>query len=130
VWCARDAAAANAWAASLPAGPGQDEALRQFGFIWAKSDANLVTKHLDRLPSGSGKSAAAEGFAFAVFDTDPDAALEWTRVIHTPEMRFDVLKRSWSNWRYNNHAAATDWLRNNRTIKPEERAAIEKTDEE
>jgi hypothetical protein len=125
-WVQADAVKALDWARSRPAGPLQDEALRQFTYVWARAENREVIAHLQSLPRGSGKSAAIEGFAFASFDTDPDQVLQWTRQIHDPGMRVDVLSRAWSDWRRKNRSGAEDWVDNVAALEPVERKALEK----
>jgi hypothetical protein len=124
-WVKKGGTGALEWARSVPAGPAQDEALRQFTFSVAKLNANQATKHLDALPAGTAKSAGIEGFAFATFDIDPDAALVWVRAIPNEKQRLDVLGRAWSDWRKKNARAAQDWARNVAQFQPAERAALE-----
>jgi hypothetical protein len=124
-WVEKYAAGAIQWARSLPNSDAQDEALRQFTYSWAKSNALGVTKHLDTLPAGSGKSAAIEGFAFATFDVDPDAVLQWVRAIPDESKRLDVLSRAWTDWSRRNRRAAEDWMENVGQLQPAERKAIE-----
>jgi hypothetical protein len=129
-WCRRDAPAAGAWAAALPAGPARDEAMKQFTYEWAQHDASQVTEWINTLPTDSGKAAAAEGFAFSIFDTDPDGALAWTRVIPDDGRRLKVLRNAWRKWRSKNSTGANDWIENATGLSEPERAALKGANDE
>lgn len=108
-WAKTAPAEAAAWVKSMPAGAGQNEAMKTVAGQWAQYDPKQATGFVNQLPAGPGKTAAIEGFATTVFDSDPDFALQMARTIPNEAERIQVLQRSWRRWRTSNPKAANDW---------------------
>lgn len=124
-WASNDPSAAAKWAASLPAGQGQDSSIGAVARSWSQYDAVAAADWIQTLPSGSARDAAVKPLVNRVRQTDPATAFSWASTIEDPADRIGQLGETLKSWRGTNLSAARAAL-DAADLTPEERIKLDK----
>ncbi len=103
---ASDPQAAAAYAANLPAGDAQNQAMEQLLGTWAGSDAAQAGKWLQGLPESPSRDFAVNAFSRTLGTTAPDAAFQWAETITDEAMRNRQLQNVANAWLVKDPSAA------------------------
>ncbi|MEO8350253.1 MAG: hypothetical protein ABI680_00895 [Chthoniobacteraceae bacterium] len=82
-----DPMAAAAWAASLPPGPNQSQAVKATASAWAGRDPVAVASWIEQFPAGEVRDRAVGAYTESVAAMDSAAAAEWVLQIGDPWRR-------------------------------------------
>lgn len=77
LWATTDPHAAAAWIASLPAGPGREEAAATLATVWAASDIHAATAWSAQLADPATRRSVIEHLGTTWGAIEPDQALAW-----------------------------------------------------
>jgi hypothetical protein len=106
----RVAAAAAAWAGSLPEDEARASAFRSIARTWTGQDLGKAANWLDGLPASESRDAAVSAFTNQVSDSDPEGAVAWASTISDPNTRKVDLERIAITWMGRDEDAASRWI--------------------
>jgi hypothetical protein len=108
-WAEEQPKAAAAWAAHLPEGPAQTEAVSQIALAWAEIDLKAAIAWANSLAENSGKQVALANLAYEAARTAPEIALALAGTL-TPNADDDnLVVHAVSQWAAADSSAATAW---------------------
>jgi hypothetical protein len=110
-WAEGDAAAAAAWARSLPAGDWRAEALKQVALAWSGQDLNKAVGWARSLPDGSERESGLLAIAHEAVRSDPMTALQIAADLPTGGSSDELIRRAAMEWASEDAEAAAAWAR-------------------
>jgi hypothetical protein len=111
-WAENDPSAAAAWAASLPAGSGQDAAVARVATIWAERDPAAAAAYAASLPGGSAQIQAALGVVSMWAQTAPGDTAQWVLQFPQGATQDQAVSSLVQTWTIASASAAGQWIQN------------------
>ncbi len=107
-----DPIAAATWAASLPPGPSQMEAVKTVATAWAGRDPVSVASWIEQFSAGETRDRVVAAYAQDIVRIDPSAAAEWTLQIDDPWDRGKLARSVFWQMRQRDRQGAEQWFTN------------------
>ena len=106
-----DVLAAGDWAAALPAGAGQNAALRSVVSQFASEDLNAAEQWVEAFPAGAARDNAARALVVNLALKQPDKAAAWVEQIDDRWQKTRAAASLYDFWRWKDRTTAEHWLR-------------------
>ena len=106
-----DPLAAARWAAELPAGPAQEQAVSAAVKRWGERDPAAAANWITQFPPGDVRDRAVAAYSEMAAGADPRAASEWVLQVDDPWQRTQAARNVFWRWRNQDATAALAWFR-------------------
>ncbi len=119
-----DPLAAATWAAKLPPGLGQEQAVAVAVKRWGERDPAAAANWITEIPAGGVRDRAVSAYAEMASRLDPRGAAEWVLQVDDPWQRTRAAQTVLQNWRNSDSTAAFAWFRAVPGLDPEWRRQL------